>query len=125
MDNPDGRVEFARQFYNILHLDVEDNKDTREKTNKLSYDVVSNASKFNLKSFYSTYGTQGVKKKRACTDDVDDASEDGGDEDTAECIELRAHGYEVEPQVVVDSHAGTWLPLFEVWQPSSTYYTPR
>ena len=125
MDKPDGRVEFARQLYNLLHLEVEDNKDTREKTNRLTYEVASIASKFNLKSFYSTNGTQGTKKKCARTDDVDSAGGDGGDNDTEDCVELRAHGYEVEPQVVVDSHGGTWSPLFEVWQPMSTYYTPR
>ena len=116
MDDPDGRVEFARQLYNLSHLEVEDNKDTREKTHQLNRDVVSNAYQLKLKSFYSTNGTRGTRKKRARTDDVESASGDSGDEDTADCVELRAHGYEVEPQVVVDSHGGTWSPLFKVWQ---------
>jgi hypothetical protein len=42
----------------------------------------------------------------------------------ADCAELRAHDYEVNPEVIVVN--GIALePLFRVWRPFSTYYTPR
>jgi serine/threonine protein kinase len=114
LGDPDGRVEFARQLYNLLHLEVEDkeNRDTRAKIDQLKHKIELNVKKFNLKSFYHT---QGTKKKCVRTDDVDSASDGGDDTDTADCAELGAHDYKVEPQVIVDESGGTWEPLFEVW----------
>ena len=36
---------------------------------------------------------------------------EGGGDDRAQ---LRAHGYEVEPEVIVDASGGEWGPLFKV-----------
>jgi len=51
-------------------------------------------------------------------------AESGGGKGTAHGAELRAHGYEVQSQVIVDANGGTWKPLFKVWQPLSACYTP-
>ena len=125
MDSPGGRVEFALQLYNLLHLEVEEDEDTNTnaETDGLNRKILS----VGLKSFYTKDDAQGPKQqKRARTDDGDDTggSGDGGGQGTASSAELRAHGYEVQSQVIVDANGGTMEPLFEVRQPSSTHYTP-
>ena len=116
------RVEFARQLYNLLHLEVEEDEDgdTRAATKVLN-DQILNAK---LIAHTTRAGTQGTNQKRRRTDVSGGGRGGGGGQGTADSAELRAHGYEVQPQVIVDANGGTWEPLFEVWQPLSTYYTP-
>ena len=107
MNNRDGRVEFARQLHNLLHLGVEDDeaRETQAETSLLDYRIQSVEE---LKSFHTKNDT---------------GSGGGGGQGTANSAELGAHGYEVGSQVIVDD-GGTWEPLFKVWRPLSTYYTP-
>jgi len=122
LNDPVRRVEFARQLYNRFHLEVEEDedRDTAEKTKQLDQRI---SSEEGLVPLYAKFGT---KQKRRRTDDSGSASGSGGGggQGTPHSAELRAHGYEVQSQVILDANGGIWEPLFEVWQPLSTYYTP-
>ena len=113
------RVEFARQLYNLLHLEVENDEDsdTRNETKALNDQIVE----AQLKALNSNVGTRGTNQKRPRTDVSGGGRGGGGGQGTADSAELRAHGYEVRSQVIVDANGGTWEPLFKVWQPLSTY----
>jgi len=78
-----------------------------------------------MKSFTTKDGTaRGTKRKR--DNDVGDPGAGGGAEGRGtDCAELRAHGYEVEPQDIEDETGSVIMkPLFNVRQPLSTY-APR
>jgi hypothetical protein len=92
-------------LYNILHLEVENDEDgdTRNETKALNDQIA----KAELIPLFSGGGRGG-----------------GGGQGPADSAELRAHGYEVQSQVIVDANGGTWEPLFKVWRPLSTYYSP-
>jgi hypothetical protein len=117
LDIHDRRVEFTRQLYNLLHLEVEEDedRDTVSKINKLDKTIRSEG----LTSLF-THSTQGTRQKRRRTDVGAGGSGGGGGRGTAHGAELRAHGYEVQSQVIVDANGGTWEPLVEVWQPLFT-----
>jgi Protein kinase domain len=121
LDDRVRRAEFARQLYNLLHLEVEEDedRDTIIKTNQLEQKIRSER----LDALFTRDGTQGTKQKRRRTDVGAGESRGSGGKGTAHCAELRAHGYEVQSQVIVDANGGTWEPLFEVWRPLSAYYT--
>jgi hypothetical protein len=71
--------------------------------------------------------TKKSKKKDGRKNDGDGAGAGAGVGGTgaADSEDLRAHGYEVKPDVVVDNKGGTFEPFFKVWQPFCTYYTLR
>jgi hypothetical protein len=104
-------------LYNLLHLDVDGDEEISAKaeTDKLKDRIKSVEKK--LKSLYTMDDTQGTKRR--CTDVGGGGRGGGGGQGTANSAELRAHGYEVQSQVIVDDD-GTWEPLLEVWQPLST-----
>ena len=120
MDDRVRRAEFARQLYNLLHLEVEEDedRDTIIKTNQLDQKIRSEG----LDALFTWDGSQGTKQK--CRRMDVGAGGSGGGKGTAHGAELRAHGYEVQSQVIVDANGGTWEPLFKVWQPLSACYTP-
>ncbi|KAI0254087.1 hypothetical protein BJV78DRAFT_1280483 [Lactifluus subvellereus] len=103
-----GRVEFARQLYNFLHVPGGDKevKDTRAKIGQFKDKILKHNKEFPMKSFY-TKDTQGTKRKRARTGDGGSAGAGAAD-----CV-LKAHGYEVKPEVVVDATGVALEPLFK------------
>ena len=105
MNSAGGRAEFARQLHNILHLEVEDDGDTDTKSNTYELDQRI----LFLKSLHTKDDTQGTKRKRRRLDGGVGAgsSEGGGVQGTKNTAELGAHGYEVQPQVIVDANGGT------------------
>jgi hypothetical protein len=128
LSSPVGRIDFARQLYNLIHrrLEGENGTDTQTKTERL--DKVIND--HDLKSFHTKNPTNvagrstgtGGANKRARTDGGGGAG--GRRERAADHEDLRAHGYEVETGVVVDDRGVPWEPVYEVWQPFPTHYAP-
>jgi hypothetical protein len=115
-------------------LEVEgEAEDTVKKVINLQEDIKRHVKQYSLKSF-RTKGTQMVNistmnKRRRSDEDLSDGSATGGAEGVngADCAELRAHGYEVEPQAkdIVDPDGKYVLQaLCRVWHPLYTY-TPR
>jgi hypothetical protein len=123
-----GRVEFTLQLYNLLHVlgqdGGEDDDDTRSTIERFNKETWDHKKKFHLKSLKTRKG-QGSKGKGVRTGADDDASTgaDGGGASAADSEDLRAHGYEVKLDVIVDDKGGTFEPLFKVWRPFCTYYT--
>jgi hypothetical protein len=109
-------------LYNLLHLEVEvdEDRDTRKEAEQLGQCVTAAW----MNSLFGRGDTQGTKQKRRRMDVSGGGRGGGGGQGTADSAELRAHGYEVQSQVIVDANGGTWEPLFKVWQPLSTYYAP-
>ena len=100
----------------MLKRDEEDEgKDTqtKEQIEQLRNAISKHRNKFGLKSF-TTKVPQGSKKKHTHTGDGDGAGAGGGGASTAESAELKEHGYEVKPEVIVDSSGVILEPLFKV-----------
>ena len=108
-------------MYNLLRLEVEEDedKDTRKEAEQLDQCVTLSG----MNSLYGRGDTPGTTQKRRRMDVSGDGRGGGRGQGPADSAELRAHGYEVQSQVIVDADGGTWEPLFGVWQPLSTYYT--
>jgi hypothetical protein len=112
----------------MLERDKE-TEDTEAKINELRGKIYDHNKHFPMKSFH-TEDTQGNRRK--CPDrDVDDRSTGtgggAGGVDATDCAELEAHGYEVEPQEVVDENGYVIIePFFKVYlcRPLSIY-APR
>jgi hypothetical protein len=106
-----GRVKFARHLYNLLcvELDQEQEQDVKDAIDKLHRRIKSSR----MKSMYTRDMTSATGRKRAGTDNGDSAGGGGGDDRA----QLRARGYEVKPEVLVDACGGKWEPRDEVWQP--------
>ncbi|KAH9987774.1 kinase-like domain-containing protein [Russula compacta] len=107
-----GRVEFARQFHNLLYMQrgdgEEEGKDTRTKIQQLKDKISDYRKRFTIESLY-TKNTQETKKKRSFTEDSVRASADAG---VADWTELKARGYEVELEVIVGARGAVWkLPV--------------
>ncbi|KAI9512084.1 hypothetical protein F5148DRAFT_1365582, partial [Russula earlei] len=101
----DGRIEFARQLYNLNYMleGANEGKDTETNVDRFKEKILIHSKKFILKSMFS----KGTKKN---ADKTDDGAGTGGGRgagagsaDAADHMEFRAHGYEVEPEVVVDN----------------------
>jgi hypothetical protein len=111
----------ASQLHNLLHLEIEEDEDTDTKSNIHEFDqrILS----VQLKSLHTKDDTQRTKRKSRRSDGSVGAgrSGGGGGQGTTNNADLRAHGYEVQPQVIVDANGGIIEPLYEVWQPLSTY----
>jgi hypothetical protein len=98
----------------------EEAEDTEEKIQELLSKINNN--KGRLKSFY-TNDTRGGKRKRT-ESAVDDQGAGGGagGVGATDYAELGAHGYEVDPEEVVDESGNVIMePLFKVRRPLSTY----
>jgi len=65
-----------------------------------------------MKSFYKT------KRERAGMSDSDDDDDDAGGADAAE---LKAHGYEVKQEVILDENGGE---MEQAWQSFTNYTLP-
>jgi len=122
-----GRVEFARQLYNLLRALGEDkeeeNKDTWMKINQLRGKIWEHDKIFYMKPFEPGK----TRENPARTDASDDSSTGSsvGSAGAADCEDLESHGYQVKLQVtIVDNKGGTMEPLFRVWQPFCTHYMP-
>ncbi len=132
MDTSGDRAKFVRQLYNlrdVLERDMgaEDTRDTTKKINQFLTTIDKYNEKHPMMSFNYKERTTG-KRKRG---DNDDRGAGGGggaedaDADAADCMELEAHGYEVEPRNVVDENGYVIMESFSyVRQPLFTY-APR
>ena len=112
-----GRVQFVYQLYSILHMPGRDNeeaKDTTAKVQLLKDRISKHNQEFPMKSFYET------KREHAGMSDRDDDGDDPGDAVAADCAELRAHGFEVKQEVILDDNGGE---MEQAWQ-SFTNSTP-
>ncbi|KAH9981683.1 kinase-like domain-containing protein [Russula compacta] len=107
-----GRVEFARQLYNFLYMQAghseEEYKDTTEKIEQLRDEILEYRLHFATRSF-NPKDIQESSGESARTRDSGSADPP----DPGDCAELRAHGYEVKPEVIVDDSGGRWEPLFK------------
>jgi len=71
-----------------------------------------------MKSMYTKQASTTGKpcRKRARTGNGDRAG-GAGEDDRAQ---LRAHGYEIKPEIIVDASGGEWAPLYKV--PATLFY---
>ena len=71
MNTSVGRVEFARQLYNLLHVPGGDGEDegTEAKIGQFGDKILKYSKEFPIKSFY-TKDTQGTKRKHLPTGEV-------------------------------------------------------
>ena len=127
MNAPVGRVRFARNLYNLLHVNVDDEEceDTRNATKELNTAILKQP---NMKSFFTEKDDEESNKSdderhnKKCARTGDGGGAEGRRGGTADDhAELRTHGYEVKQEVTVDAGGVALEPLFEVWQPLSTY----
>jgi len=124
LDTSVGRAKFVRQLYNLHHMleRDENGEDTEAKINLLRSKIEKYDNEYPMESFNTKDkkpGTNNTGNKRKRPDrDVSDKDTGGTD-----CAELETHGYEVEPQEIVDD--GYVIEMFnKVRQPFSTY-APR
>jgi len=116
------RAEFARRLYNLRDM-VERDGEIGNTIAKIEY-LQREINKLDMQTFYS----KDVNKRKR-PDDVGDRGTGGNGRARrgggTDCAELGAHGYEVEPQEMVDEKGYVIVkPIREVRQPLSTY-TPR
>jgi hypothetical protein len=91
LNTPDGRAEFVRQLYNLRDmLEKDEAGDTYAKIAELEKKTNDYAKRHHLK----TFSTQGNKRQRL------DSNGQGPGGGPTGSTELRAHSYEVEPQVI-------------------------
>jgi hypothetical protein len=109
------RAKFVRQLYN-LHKMLEREKETKDTEAKIQ-ELLSKISndKGRFKPFY-TKDTRASKRKRTESDVNDqDAGGGAGGVGATDYAELGAHGYEVEPEEVVDESGNVIMePFFKV-----------
>ena len=118
MNDSAGRIQFVRYLYNLLRLELPQNQDQTTQTiiSKLNRRI----KKHPMKSMTTEDGNSG--RKRARTGNATGNSNRAGGGGGGDRTQLRAHGYEVKPEVVVDAN-GEWEPLFEV--PASLFLLIR
>lgn len=111
------RARFIRQLYNLRAvLEVYEGEDEDEDlVREWENDVDHHSLGTELKSFYFKVPKTGDKRKRPNTDVGSNGGAGGGAGDVGggaggagvtDCAELRAHGYEVEPQGDIDGGGG-------------------
>ena len=93
MNDPVGRIDFVRQLYNLLcvELDREQEQDTQSAILELNRRIENHP----MKSMY--------------TEDGNRAGEGGGDGRA----QLLAHGYEVQPELVAETLRWQMGPTFQ------------
>jgi hypothetical protein len=102
-----GRVELTRLLYNLFcHVEVDEaqDQDTKNVINEAKMDV----QRWKLHRLYTNKVPTGRASKKRRTDNPDGADGGGGHG------ELRAHGYEVRPDVIVGYDGIALEPLYEV-----------
>ena len=121
MNIPIGRVEFARQLYNFLSVLEEEGEFTMTPIEQLN-DKISD--------YKVQYGMKSLMTKKSKREDGRESDGDGagavagvGGASAADSEDLRAHGYEVKSDVMVDAKGGTFETFFKVWRPFCAYYT--
>lgn len=88
----------------------EEDKDTRMEIQQFNDKISDYRKRYTIERFY-TKNTQETKKKGSFIDGSSRASADAG---VADRTELKAHGYEVEPEVIVGTRGDVWEPLVKV-----------
>ena len=87
-----------------------------------------------ISDYKEQYGMKSLMTKKSKREDGRESDGDGagagagagagvGGASAADSEDLRAHGYEVKADVMVDNKGGTFEPFFKVWRPFCTYYT--
>jgi hypothetical protein len=96
----------------------EDEHDLRANIATLNHKTQNHKTLYCLKSFKTRKG-QPSKRKGVRTGADDDGSPGAGGRGTSatDSEYLKAHGYEVKSDVIVDRKGGTSEPLVKVWQP--------
>ena len=104
-----GRIVFLRHFYNLLWLELDQNQETR----RIILDLNRMVDRQLTKSMHTDDENTGGRRAPtgSATGSGNRAGEGGGDDHA----QLRAHGYEVKPEVVVDASGGEWAPLSRSW----------
>jgi hypothetical protein len=122
---PGGRVEFARQLYNFLSVLGAEGEVTTAPVQRLKEKITDHRSKYGMKSLMTNKSKTKDSRESDDESDDDDASTGagGGGASAADSEDLRAHGYEVKSDVIVDNKGGTFEPFFKVWRQFCTYYT--
>jgi len=118
---PVGRVKFERQLYNFLSVLGEEGEVTMTPIEQLNDKISDYKEQYGMKSLM----TKKSKRKDGRENDGDGAGAGAGvgGASAADSEDLRAHGYEVKSDVMVDNKGGTFEPFFKVWRPFCTYYT--
>jgi hypothetical protein len=121
LNTPVGRVKFERQLYNFLFVLEEEGEVTTTPLDQLDDRIGDYKKKYNMKSLTTK------KSKRKDRRDGDGAGAGAGagvgGASAADSEDLRAHGYEVKVDTMVDNKGGTFEPFFKVWRLFSTYHT--
>lgn len=98
-----------------------DAQDTMTKISQFRYAMEKYNNKHRIKSFH----TKDSKKQKTGNDGGRGAGGGADDAGSTDCVELEAHGYEVEPREMVDKNGYVIMESFSnVRQPHSTY-APR
>jgi hypothetical protein len=113
----------------MLKLDQNDDSNdtqTRKEIFRLNNAVLKHGNEFGLKSFTTTRVAQSSKDEHTPTGDADGGA-GAGAANTGAFVELKAHGYEVKPEVIVDLSGVVIEPLStgRAWQLFLTYHTSR
>jgi hypothetical protein len=117
---PVGRVKFERQLYNFFSVLGEEGEVTMTPIKQLND---------RIEDYKGQYGMKSLMTKKSKRKDGHDGAGAGagagvGGASAADSEDLRAHGYEVKADIIVDNNGGTFEPFFKVWRPFCTYYTP-
>jgi len=118
-----GRVKFERQLYNFLSVLEEEGEVTMTPIKQLNDEVDDYKGKYGMKSLMTR-----KSKKKDGRDGPGAGAAVGGagagiggasaaveGASAADSEDLRAHGYEVKADVLVDNSGGTFEPFFKVW----------
>jgi hypothetical protein len=106
LNTADGRVKFARILYNILCVDVD-----QEQNNEMEHAIRLLKDKVDARRLKSMHTKDGDDDS-ADDDSADDDSAGGGD--GGDRAQLRAQGYKVESDVIVDCQGIKWEPISKV-----------
>jgi hypothetical protein len=110
----------------MLERDEKD-EDMEAKMTLLRNKIERHDDEYPMNSFNTKETNNRNKRKRTDRDVSDKGTGGGGGAGSVggtDCAELETHGYEVEPQDIVDESGFVIQAFFKVWQPFSTY-APR
>ena len=110
-----GRTNFLRHLYNLLQLELYQDQEIREAILDLNRRIGRQ-----LKESMHT-DDENTGGRRASTGSATGSSNRAGEGGGDDRAQLRARGYEVKPEVVVDDSGGEWAPLFKV--PATFFYS--
>jgi hypothetical protein len=100
----------------------EERGDTKAKIQQLQSKIKKHDKEYHMKPFHTkgTLGTNNSCRSKRKRDGDDGGQGAGGGAGSTDCAELRSHGYEVEPQVIVDESGFVIESFIKVRQPFST-----